>query len=184
MEEILNSLKTSLGSPPAIGEYNSQLERWVREYLAAGKPITELLVLPFVWQAPICECLCAVGDYAMAALGIRVKLRCQASEVWIETGKKVIPAPLRTQADGAWTKGRGIGRTLHLSTRLTDGDEVELDAFYALAALRQHCSAAWHEAVRTQSSSVPQTDRIVEVSYTVAGGAAPTITKSKKVKAG
>jgi len=182
-QDILDDIRTRLGSPPEIGEYSSHLEGWLKAYLAAGRPLTPLLHLPFAWQAPICECLCGVGGYATSALGVRVTLRCQAPEVHIETGKRSVPAPMRVATDGAWVKGRGLGRTLHLTTVLHEGEEVDLDAFYALAALRRWSASAWTEILRASSSSLPQTDAIVEAGYTVAGAAVgPTVRKSKKGK--
>ena len=183
-QTIIDDLRARLGSPPAVGEYSSMLEDWLRAYLAAGGRVTPLLQLPFAWQAPLCECLCGVGDYALSALGVRLTLRCQVEHLDIETGKRAIPAPMRTEADGSWVKGRGIGRTLHLSTGLDQGDEIELDAFYSLAALRRHCASAWHEQLRASSSSLPQADDLVEVAVTVAGGGPKPVVKSAPKKKG
>lgn len=177
---VIDDIRGRVSHPPHAGEYSEQLLAYVREYLASGRPLTDLLRLPPVWWIPIAEILQEVGEYAHARLGLTVTLRCAVEgPVHIETGKRYIPPPIRHSSDGAMTRGHGIGRSIHLSEQLVRDEEIDLDPFFAVVALRAHCASCYPEEALS-SESLPHEDRLVVAGYRLADGQKSTKKHSRK----
>ena len=163
--DIALDLKRRLGSPPSKKQrYSSLLAEWVEKYFTDRQPLTPLLGLPVAWQIPILSAVCGLGDYESVSLGVMVRLRNEFEEpIHVQVGNRTIQPPPKMGRDGAWVNSKGLGRTIQIHRTVGPDEEIELSAFWAIAALRQHCADVYPPMLRETSASVPRENRLVEV---------------------
>jgi hypothetical protein len=158
------------------------MESWLTEYLSdparlkTGKAITPLFWLPPTLRTEALKII--EGEHPYSGIGFSCEMR-NISPVTIEITTDVQWIPTLVRSGDGYVEG-STGRGAPVIRHLAPGDTVRVRARFALLALEQYNRSAWSPDIWDESTAIPQSEALEEVSYRTDFAESPTAPPEKK----